>query len=852
MPLSLQQMTRLGELLDQSLPLPVEARRAWLDALPGEDAPLVRTLREALLADDPATVLSGPLERPPSMPGLDAAATRAPSRHAGERLGAYELLRLLGMGGMAEVWLARRADGAFERQVALKIPSLQGVPAEMAERFARECRILATLEYPGIARLYDAGVDVSGVPYIAMEYVQGQPLTSWCAARGLDPAGRIRIFLQVLDAVSFAHARNVIHRDLKPSNILVTDQGEVRLLDFGVARLLQAETRAPSLTRSFGRALTPEYASPELLRGEPVDLRSDIYSLGVVLHELLTGHRPTLGELSAPDAGSTLNAPLREALRSALAPLPAERCPTATQFAAQLGAALVPASRLPRAGKAGRWVAAAAGVLLVVAAGWFVQGRDSEPTTASTDGAAASVAQPAAETVPANASTIAVLPFIDLSERRDQSFFSDGLSEELLTLLTRIPNLRVTASASSFSFRDRRNDIPAIGRALNVANILDGSVRRSGNQLRVAVQLVQASTGTVVWTETYDRELKDVFRLQEDVASAVVDALKLRLLAEQHIPPSERTANVAAYEQYLKGLKSRETYTMEGELAAIEAFQSAVRMDPGFARGYAGIALAAATVGGRTVDRKMFELARSNAERAISLAPRLASGYIARAMLRMHADWDFPGARADLDNALAIEPNSLGAQQLLGLYLMITGRMDEALATQQRMVERNPLSAAAWAGLGETHMAARDFTNARKAMIRADELSPQSTEGRQNRALLEAYAGNGAEAVRFAREVTDPHYRDYALAMAAWSAGREAESRAALQRLIDEVPNVFAAQITMIYARQGDRDNMFKWLDRALAVQDPGLLDIQTRPEFDAFKSDARYQRALRQMNLAR
>jgi tetratricopeptide (TPR) repeat protein len=275
-------------------------------------------------------------------------------------------------------------------------------------------------------------------------------------------------------------------------------------------------------------------------------------------------------------------------------------------------------------------------------------------------------------------------------------------------------------------------------------------------------------------------------------------------------------------------------------------------MDPGFARGYAGIALAAATIGGRTVDRDMYELARRNADQAIQLAPRLASGYIGRAMVRMHNDWDFTGARADLDNALAIEPNSLGAQQLLGLYLMVIGDMDEALAAQQRMVERNPLSALAWAGLGETYLAARDFPNARKAMVRADELRPESTDGRQNRALLEAYAGNGTEAMRMARQVSDAHYRDYALAMAAWSAGQVSESRAALQRLIDEAPNVFGAQIAMIYAWQADRENTFRWLERALAAHDPGLLDVQTRPEFDAFRSDPRYQRALRQMNLAR
>jgi len=848
MALSIQQMTRLGELLDQSLPLPVEARRAWLDALPREDAPLVRTLREALLADDPSTVLTGPLDRPPSMPRAEDA-TPLPARHAGERLGAYELLRPLGVGGMAEVWLARRADGAFERQVALKIPSLREAPAEMAERFARECRILATLEYPGIARLYDAGVDVSGIPYIAMEYVQGEPLTRWCESRGLDTPARVAVFLQVLDAVSFAHARNVIHRDLKPSNILVTDRGEARLLDFGVARMLRAETQVPSLTRSFGRALTPEYASPELLRGEVIDVRSDIYSLGVVLHELLLGQRPALGSLLRPAAGATLPAAMHEVLARALSPLPGERYASASEFAAALRAALSAPANGRVAGRRARIaIAGALALLLALPIGLLLyrQGTrvDAPVPTATT------AATPAAAV--ADASTIAVLPFTDLSEKRDQSFFSDGLSEELLTLLTRIPDLRVTASASSFAFRDRRNDIPAIARALNVANILDGSVRKSGNRLRVAVQLVRASTGTVVWTETYDRELKDVFTLQEDVASAVVDALKLRLLAEQHIPPLERTTNVAAYEQFLKGLKFREAGSVDGHRQAIQAFQEAVRMDPGFARGYAGIAISAATVGGNTVDRAMYELARRNADEAIRLAPKMASGYIARAMVRMHADWDFAGARIDLDNALAIEPNSLGAQQLLALYLMITGRMEDALATQQQMVERNPLSVSAWGGLGETYMAARDYPNARKAMQRADELKPGSTDGLQNRALLEAYSGNGAEAVRLARRVPEAHFRDYAIAMAAWSAGQFAESGAALQRLTDEAPDVFGAQIAMIHAWRGDRENAFRWLERALAVRDPGLLDIQTRPEFDAFKGDPRYQRALRQMNLAR
>jgi serine/threonine protein kinase/tetratricopeptide (TPR) repeat protein len=833
MGLSVKQMTRLSELLDQSLPLTPTGRRVWLDSLPGEDRPLVRTLREALMADDPATVNTGLLDSPPRISQF--------GRHAGERLGAYELLRPLGSGGMAEVWLARRADGAFERQVALKIPCLRDVPAEMAERFARECRILATLECPGIARLYDAGVDVSGVPYIAMEYVPGEPLTTWCDTHELDVPARIEVFLQVLEAVSYAHARQVIHRDLKPSNIQVSEQGEVRLLDFGVARMLQAEPQAPSVTRNYGWALTPEYASPECLRGEPIDLRSDIYSLGVVLHELLAGVRPN------QSGGRELTGALRDVVMKSLATAPADRYPDATGFAAALrqATAFVP----PRQRWRAVYYVAAALAVVIVGGGVVLLNR---PHAARQSIAAAPPAPPAsAVAATTSASTIAVLPFVDLSEGKDQSFLSDGLAEELLSLLTKIPELRVTARASSFAFRDRRNDIPAIARQLHVANILDGSVRKSGNRLRFAVQLVQASTGTVVWSETYNREIKDVFQLQDDVAGAVVDALKLRLLADQRIPVGERTENVPAYEQYLQGLKSRESESLEDKRRAMAAFEKAVTLDPTFARAYAASAMTAVDIGGHTVDSAMYELARGRAERAIAISPKLAVGYVARAYVRMHNDWDFAGARTDLDNALAIDANSMSVQQLLTSYLMVTGRLAEALAAQQRLVERNPLSGPAWSGLAETYMAVRDYPNARKALDRADELMPNSRGKRELRAELELHAGNRAEALRLARLVEDPRYRQFAVAMTAWSAGQPKEARAALQHLIGEVPNVFAAQIAMIWAWQGNKEEAYRWLDHALDLRDAGLMGIKTQMEFDKFHGEPRFEAALRRMNLS-
>jgi hypothetical protein len=332
--LSNQEMARLGELLDVAITLTPEQRHVWLNSLPVKDQPLVRTLRDALLFEE--TGATGPLDYPPRIDTGGVEYDGAARRQPGERFGAYELLRPLGSGGMADVWLASRTDGAFERQVALKIPRLRNRPVEMTARFALECNILAALECPGIARLYDAGVDAGGVPYIAMEYVQGEPLIAWCDSHVLDEAARIQLFLQVLDVVAYAHERQVIHRDLKPSNILVTGHGEIRLLDFGTARLLQSKSAGESLTRLYGLAMTPEYASPELLHGESIDSRSDIYSLGVVLHELLTGARPAQATRNATGETKRPRGALREVVMTALQSCPDGRYPDAASFAAAL------------------------------------------------------------------------------------------------------------------------------------------------------------------------------------------------------------------------------------------------------------------------------------------------------------------------------------------------------------------------------------------------------------------------------------------------------------------------------------------------------------------------------------
>jgi serine/threonine protein kinase/Tfp pilus assembly protein PilF len=822
MGLSTQQMARLGELLDQALPLTPAARRTWLAGLPSEDLPLVQSLREALQADDPDVASIRSLDQPPPMT----------EHHAGERLGAYELQRPLGAGGMAEVWLARRADGAFERHVALKIPRLSNVPVEMAERFARECRILATLEFPGIARLYDAGIEDNRTPYIAMEYVQGEPLVAWCDSQGLEVRARIDLFLQVLDAVGYAHARGIVHRDLKPSNILVTGQGEVRLLDFGVASLLRADTEPRSLTRLYGRALTPEYASPESLRGGHADVRSDIYSLGAVLHELLTGTRP------GGEAGADLSGALREVLAKALATSPADRYPDAAAFAAALRRV---------SGDAGfrrtRTRYLIAGVAVTVAAIGAVSYYRMHAATSSAPAASAA-------TAPHATATIAVLPFADLSEKQDRGYLSDGLAEELIDLLTKIPELRVTARASSFALRGQPADISAIARQLNVANVLEGSVRASGSRLKISVQLARTSDGTVIWSETYDREMKDIFEIQEEVATAVVEALKLRLLSEHSLSAERRTANVRAFEEYLLGRQYRDGVSVERHQRAQAAFQRAVALDPSFAPAHAGLALAAADIGGATMQTAPFDLALSEAERAMALAPRLTEAYVARANVRMNRNWDFVGARADLDFAMSIDPNNMELLQAYGSFLWITGKLDEALEVQRRCVARNPLASKTWDWLGVMLMNARDFPAARKALQRSEELSPYSDYRLLLMTLVEIYAGNHEEALRLARTNSSPEHRDYTIAMAAFSLGRIAEARAARERLIARAPDQAASQIAVVYAWQGDDQQTFVWLDRAIAIRDPGLFGIQTRPGFDRFKGDPRFERVLRLMNV--
>jgi serine/threonine protein kinase/Tfp pilus assembly protein PilF len=593
MGLSISQMAQMSRLLDEALPLDAAGRRAWLEALSPEFQEIAPALQQALL---PGAAQTADLEALATLPKLGSAdeanAVAASGLQPGARVGPYELIRPLGAGGMAEVWLARRADGAFRREVALKLPRQMQHREQLTQRFALECDILASLEHALIARLYDAGIAENGRPYLAMEYVRGEVLTTWCDRQRLVVSARVELFLQILDAVQFAHSKRIIHRDLKPSNVLVTDSGQVRLLDFGVAKLLAGEQTDPAvgqLTGVYGRALTPDYASPELLRGDAVDVRSDIYSLGMLLYELLSGARAY--QLKAAAAVGLLG-------HAAAAVEPCRPSERIEQAAAEArGASLRALKRALRGDldaitlKAlakvpdGRYdnAAAMAEDLRRQLAGKPISARPPRPSRRSQRTAA----RPAAPT----RVTICVLPFGNLSGDPEQEIFCDGFSQDIITELARWRLLEVRTRLASFKYRGTVIPIARLARELNVRFVVEGSVRRLGDRIRIAVQLIDVTTGQQVWGDRYDRDAAEIFSVQDEVAQKIVSTLVGRVqVTDADRARRKRPSSLEAYECVLRG-NALPWDDPAGASEATQLFEKAIQIDPGYGMAYGLLAM---------------------------------------------------------------------------------------------------------------------------------------------------------------------------------------------------------------------------------------------------------------------
>ena len=737
---------------------------------------------------------------------------------AGTRLGPYEIVAPIGAGGMGEVYRAR--DPRLGRDVAVKVlaESLVADPARL-RRFEHEARAVAALSHPNVLAIFDVGL--GGVPYLVTELLDGATLRA-ALERGPLPLPRVvEVARQLVAGLCAAHARGIVHRDLKPENIFVTTDGIVKILDFGLAK---QEVGAGAPHAATIDATTPGvvlgtvgYMAPEQVRGEPADARADLFAVGAILYELASGRRAFHGD----SAADTMSAVLREhppdlALRTGTPPAIArivgrcleKRAADRFQSAAQLKAAL--------------------------------DGLSDDRGAAAPRGR--------------SEKSIAVLPFANMSADADNQYFSDGLAEELINALTRLPGLHVASRTSSFRFRGREADIREIGRELEVAAVLEGSVRRAGNRLRVTAQLTSVADGYHIWSERYDREMADVFAIQDEIVESIVKALAPTLAGEAKGAVRRPTENLEAYELYLKGRHYWHQRSPSNLQAAVRSFEQVIALDPDYALAYAGLAdcYAIFRVYGWYPAEKSGPPAIAAVDRALALDPSLAEVHYSKALVVYYFDRHWRGAEQHMRRALAINPRLAMAQAYLGLVLASDYRFDEALSEVTQAQAIDPLSPFIHYLVATVTFAAGRFEATVAASHRVLELQPDALMGLWPLALAQSCLGRHDEAIAAAeRAVTLSRAPFYVgiLGGAYASAGRREDARrlhGELQERSARGEYVSPATSLPIEVTLGDLDGVRTALRACVADQTPPLtVQVLSGVRLDALRSDADIDRLL-------
>ncbi|HET9952157.1 MAG TPA: protein kinase [Candidatus Eisenbacteria bacterium] len=754
------------------------------------------------------------------------------------RLGTYEIVGPIGAGGMGEVYRAK--DLRLGRDVAVKV-----LPAEVAAspdrlaRFEREARTVAGLNHPNIVTLFSVE-DEDGIRFLTMELVDGQTLSDLITPGGIPLSRLLELAIPLTDALVAAHERGVIHRDLKPANVMVTRDGRVKVLDFGLAKIADTEKPAPGATigatadspiSGEGQVLgTVLYMAPEQLRGDTVDARSDLFALGIILYELATGRRPFTGETSI-DIGHAILRDTPEPLSRVRTDLPADLERIVSRCLQKN-----PRERSQTALDVSNELRSIRRVL--------ERGEPEKP-------AAAKVA------------SIAVLPFVNRSASADDEYFSEGLADELLNVLAKIKGLRVSARASSFHFKGKDLPLGEIGRALNVATVLDGSVRKSGNRVRISVQLVKISDGFHLWSETYDRTLDDIFAVQDDIAQSVVKELRTRLLGEEAGSDASgrvkaevaraamgRTTDAEAHRLYLQARNLIDRSTAEDMAKGIGYLKQALRLDPKFSLAWAELGRAHSHEAdwGWAPAVEGYERAREAVERALSLDPDLAEGHAGLAWIQLLHDWNWGGAEASVRRALELAPGDAEVLRRAGELARSLGRTEEAIGFFRRALEQDPLSAAAYHALGTVLHYSDRFTESEPAFRKALELAPQRAGSRAALSITLVALGRGEEALTEAKREPTEWARLWSLAIVHHAMGRRAESDAALRELIERRASDSAAQIAEVYATRGESDAAFEWLERAYLQRDSGISDSKSNSELRPLHGDPRWSAFLRKM----
>ena len=901
-----QRWQRVSEILQETWEHDANNRVAFLDRACGNDLEL-RSQVESLLASDENI---GEFLASPAMEvaGVQAAAAtageihKAPAIDAGPEQGPhiapYRILREIGHGGMGTVYLAERADGQYRKRVAIKVVNShvvsqvvsQVVSDDTLRRFRNERQVEAALDHPNIAQLLDGGTTGDGLPYLVLEYVEGVRIDTWCEGRKMPVRDRLNLFRQVCAAVQYAHDRGVIHRDIKPGNILVTADGTPKLLDFGIAKVLNPElSREMETTLGLG-PITPEYSSPEQLRGEPAGPASDIYALGVVLYQLLTGQfpypvqgsdlariarviseekpvRPSAAIVHADNAAVAemrsesptglrrqLAGDLDNIVLKALRKEPERRYASVAQFSDDIGRFL---EGLPVRAHRDR----------LLYRGLKFLKRNRVPAITAVLGAALVVVLFAGlrrftaprEEMERGVRSIAVLPLENLSGDREQEYFADGILDALIGELARIHALRVISRTSVMTFKGVRRPLPQIARSLGVRTIVEGSVLRSANRVRISVRLVDAPQDRSIWSASYEGEMQDVLVLEERVAEAIAGEIHVTLTSGD---PSRRSrnrrVNLDAYDAYLKGQHQYLSgYTLESTEKAIAYFRHALDLDPGYAPAYAGLAdcywgLSSVYYPPSDVMPK----AKWAALKAIELDDTLGEAHGLLGVVRSEYEFSRAEAAREFQLALDLKPSDAQVHLWYSMHLAEMGQFEAAFAESEQAQKLDPVSSFVSAYLGVTLFFAHRYDQLIQRMQPLIQMDPNQQQAHAFLALAYEQKGELTKAIEQMERAYDLDKDQDGLAQLGHMyavSGRTADAHKVLQELeeLSRRRYVSAYNIGVLHLGLGEKDEAFRWLQKVEQDRSEWFAAINVDPRLDALHSDPRFAGILLKVGLA-
>jgi serine/threonine protein kinase/Tfp pilus assembly protein PilF len=784
----------------------------------------------------------------------------------GQTISHYRILEKLGEGGMGVVYKAE--DTKLHRPVALKVLPRQALITEEDKiRFAREAQAAASLSHPNIAIIHefdevDDPVTGGKLAFIAMEYVDGETVK-----QKIKPVGAIhesplpldellKIAIATAEGLAEAHGKGIVHRDIKSENVMISRSGVVKIMDFGLAEIA-GRSRVTKEGMTVG---TVAYMSPEQALGEKLDQRTDIWSLGVVMYEMITGRLPFTGDYEQavvyrilneePEPITSLrsNVPmeLERIVKKAMQKDPAVRYQTVGDLAADLkslkkqlesGArAATPSPEIrPTKKRVYLYTTIAALVVALVLALYYFIPKESKAIN-----------------------SIAVLPLKNLSGDGEHEYFAEGIHEELIAQLAKISALKVISRTSVIRYKNVQKPLPEIGRELGAEALIEGSVRRSGDQVRITVQLIEAATDKHLWAESYQRDLRDVLALQSDVARAIANEIRITLTAQEQAGlTGARPVNPRAYEAYLKGRFYWNKRTPASLMKGIEYFNQAIEQDPSDPLAYAGLADSYNQLAyrGHLPPNEAYARARAAVTKALDINSGLAEAHASLGFIHLNYEWDWAAAEQELRRAIELNPGYAEAHHWYSHYLMDVGRVEESLAESKRALELDPLSLIVSTHLGWHYVFARQYDSAIVQLKKTLEMDPNYYPAHLHLGRAYQLKGNFKEALVELQQAVSLSQNNTesvaALAATHASSGRPDEAMKLLRELEQQSHRNYVSSydIAVIYTALGNRNEALASLAKAYEQRANGLVEIKAEPAFDPLRSDRRFQDLVQRMN---